>query len=285
MGYVSLRSLKNDWITSRHSSSITRPVRLPGAHEVVAVGQDAYVVTRGTRGFQIIDAQSDTLKLVTYRSNPVSNFYKSACLSKSPHVVFAGRNTGLIWVNQLGGPMFQMSPKDEDGRYLDVVSVCEVDTHDRVEVAAALCRAGEILIVPNPSSQQSPAILNYEAFQGVSYQIVSRNGHFFVLTDKELYCVTDLAANYYLGHDVQDLNVTISNISLSAPAIHMNIVGNNLWVATTVGAFPIDLALFPPMAKGKSAPSIIPNRRARFHNADGYPTPLIQDPMQELVLI
>ena len=279
-------STRDEVVVRRYASNgQSKSARLPGAHEVVSIGRDGYVVPRGIRGFQIIEAQSDTLKLVTSRSNPVCNFYKSLFLTRSRRVVFAGRNTALVWVDLSNGAMYQMSPKSDDGRPLDVVSVCEMDSRDGVQVVAALGRTGEILIAPNPSSRLSPAILTYEAFQGVTYQIVCRNGHFFVLTDKELYCVTDLAQNYHLGRDIQNLNVTISNISLPAPAVHMNTIGNYLWVATTAGAFPVDLALFPPMAKDKSAPSIMLNRPTRFHNADGYPTPLIQDPMQELVLI
>jgi hypothetical protein len=174
-----------------------------GAHGVVASGTGAFLAPIGDQGFLILklDVGELAVETVTNRDFPF-NFYRLIRLGmrKFGEETFAsaGRNDGLLAFSLSSGP-HSPSSKHHCLETHDIIDVCSLNDPRYPHAVACLSRNRVIFLIRDVFADQEPVTLNYCDLQGVAYTLLSARGHLFLLTDRELVALPNVASRFLRG--------------------------------------------------------------------------------------
>ena len=84
----------------------------------------------------------------------------------------------------------------------DIVDVCPLNDPCYPHAVACLSRNRVIFLFRDALENQEPVSLNYEELQGTAYTLLSAQGHLFLLTDRELVTLPDVACRFLRGESL-----------------------------------------------------------------------------------
>src|SRR5262249_2255735 len=126
----------------------------------------------------------------------------------------AGRRDGLMAIDFThGSPSGRMSHHRFAGH--DIVDVCPLNDPRFPHAVACVSRDRVIFFIRNVLEEQSPSTVNLASLRGTAYTLLSAQGHLFLLTDRELVVMPELAAQFLRGEALGP-ELAISTIRVDA---------------------------------------------------------------------
>jgi len=177
-----------------------------GAHGVVASQTGAFLAPLGDQGLLLlkldhcrVDAQTGS------RQDSPFNFYKLIRLGTAPQgeEVFAsaGRGDGLL-AFPFSKEAVSVSGTHHSFEAHDIVDVCPLNDPHYPLAVACLSRSRAVFLIRDVLEDQTPFALNYGGIQGTSYTLLSAQGHLFLLTDRELVTLPNVASRFLRGESL-----------------------------------------------------------------------------------
>jgi hypothetical protein len=129
------------------------------------------------------------------------NFYRLVRLGSgldNEAFAAAGRRDGLMALGfAQGSPSGQMIHHRFEGH--DIVDVCALNDPSFPRAAACVSRDRVIFFIRDVLEEQSPSTVNLASLRGTAYTLLSAKGHLFLLTDRGLVVMPNLAAQFLRG--------------------------------------------------------------------------------------
>ena len=188
-----------------------------GAHGVIATPGGFFIAPMGQHGLMIAKSTGAREQDIFLSNDPDNKiyFYRSIALpgpGESDIIVSAVRRGGIaagVMPYDLGiHPVDTIRPRD-----IDVVDVCGLGHSLAV---AALGRDGTLMLFRDILDDKKPLNFKSKLIEGVAYRLLSVDGHVFVLTNKALYMVADLAKRVINGEVAKDGLTQILTIPMTA---------------------------------------------------------------------
>jgi hypothetical protein len=171
-----------------------------GAHGVVASQTGVFLAPIGDQGFWILNHQNDQLdvQMASLQDFPF-NFYKLTRLGTAPQAeeVFgsAGRCDGLL-AFRYSKEAASVSGTHHRFEAHDIVDVCSLNDPHYPLAVACVSRSRAVFLIRNVLEDQTPFALNFGGIQGTPYTLLSAQGHLFLLTDRELVTLPNVASRF-----------------------------------------------------------------------------------------
>jgi hypothetical protein len=171
-----------------------------GAHGVVASQTGAFLAPIGDQGLLILkhDHGKADAQTASHRDFPF-NFYKLIRLGTGPQgeEVFASASRG----DGLLAFCFSEEPVSVSGtrrgfQAYDIVDVCPLNDPHHPLAVACVSRSRAIFLIRNVLEDQTPFALTFGGIQGTPYTLLSAQGHLFLLTDRELVTLPNVASRF-----------------------------------------------------------------------------------------
>jgi hypothetical protein len=200
---------KLDWCT--HPS-------IGGAHGVVASRSGMFLAPIADQGFLMLKLEGDSVdvQIGSPPGNPF-NFYRLVRLGSgldNEAFAAAGRRDGLMAIDFAhGSPSGRMIHHRFEGH--DIVDVCTLNDPGAPFAVACVSRDRVIFFIRDVLEEQSPSTLSLAGLRGTAYALLSARGHLFLLTDRELVVMPDLAAQFLRG-EAFGPELAISTIRVNA---------------------------------------------------------------------
>jgi hypothetical protein len=145
------------------------------------------------------------------------NFYRVVRLGSEPDneaFAAAGRRDGLMALDFAhGSPSSRMIHHRFEGH--DIVDVCPLNDPSFPLATACVSRDRVLFFIRNVLEDQTPTTVNLASLRGTAYTLLSAQGHLFLLTDRELVVMPNLAAQFLRGEALGP-EVAISIIRVDA---------------------------------------------------------------------
>jgi hypothetical protein len=177
-----------------------------GAHGVVASQTGAFLAPIGDQGLLIVKHDNGQLEVQAASHPDFSfNFYKIIRLGTGPQgeevFVSAGRGDGLLALgySKEAGPGSGTHHSFEGH---DIVDVCPLNDPHYPLAVACLSRSRAVFLIRDVLEDQTPFPLNYVGIEGTPYTLLSAQGHLFLLTDRELLTLPNVAARFLRGESL-----------------------------------------------------------------------------------
>ncbi len=188
-----------------------------GAHGILATRNGYFIAPMGHQGLMAVKA-SDAVQADVFLINDDSSevqFYRSIALDgpENTDVIVSavrdgGITAGILPLDLKTHVVNTITPKS-----IDVVDVCSLGSGLAV---AALGRDGTLMLFRDILNDQEPANFRFKSIEGVAYRLLSARGHVFVLTNKALYMVADLAKRVIDGDPQDGRETQILTIPMTA---------------------------------------------------------------------
>jgi hypothetical protein len=189
-----------------------------GAHGVVASRSGAFLAPIADQGLLILKIANNQVDArIGSPPGALFNFYRVVRLGSGPDneaFAAAGRRDGLMALDFAhGSPSGQTIHHRFEGH--DIVDVCPLNDPRFPHAAAFVSRDRVIFFIRNVLDEQSPSTVNLASLRGTAYTLLSAQGHLFLLTDRELVVMPDLAGQF-LGGEALGPELAISIIRVDA---------------------------------------------------------------------
>jgi hypothetical protein len=177
-----------------------------GAHGVVASQTGAFLAPIGDQGLLLLklDHCGVGVQTASHWDLPF-NFYKLIRLGTAPQgeEVFAsaGRGDGLL-AFPFSKEAVSVSGTHHSFEAHDIVDVCPLNDPHYPLAVACLSRSRAVFLIRDVIEDQTPFALNYGGIQGTPYSLLSAQGHLFLLTDRELIILPNVASRFLRGESL-----------------------------------------------------------------------------------
>ncbi|QEH31876.1 hypothetical protein OJF2_03430 [Aquisphaera giovannonii] len=228
-----------------------------GAHGVIAVGRDAFVAPIGIDGVLITRILGDrTIETGVARlSEAPLNFYRLARLGHAPDsevLACAARRDGLLAFKHADGHLQGQFVQHKFGDS-DLVDVCPIGDTAHPLAVACLSRSRGVLLVRNVLEEEPPIELGFADLKGSAYSLLSARGSLFLLTDRYLATLPDLATRFLNGESL-DIRADVALMPTDADEIFLRGDRSLLLAEDVVAEFAIDDLLSGLSGRGSVTP-------------------------------
>ena len=177
-----------------------------GAHGVVASQTGAFLAPIGDQGLLLLKLDHCRVGAQTASHWDLPfNFYKLIRLGTAPQgeEVFAsaGRGDGLL-AFPFSKEAVSVSGTHHSFEAHDIVDVCPLNDPHYPLAVACLSRSRAVFLIRDVLEDQTPFALNYGGIQGTAYTLLSAQGHLFLLTDRELVTLPNVASRFLRGESL-----------------------------------------------------------------------------------
>jgi hypothetical protein len=172
---------------------------------------------------------------LTSRQNDAFYGYQAISLGTSNEtelLACASRNGGVATV-EFSGSQRTHTIRLATFEGLDIVDICELRPGVDSRAVAAVDRSGNLVLFRDVLKDKKPAIMRYDAIQGVAYRILSCRRDIYVLTSKALYVLADLAERFEAGEVVE--RATVHILKMPMEAVDINLCGDNWLLVVSPG--------------------------------------------------
>jgi hypothetical protein len=191
-----------------------------GAHGIVASQTGAFLAPLGDQGLLLLKLDHGRVDAQTAGCQDFPfNFYKLIGLGAGPQgeEVFAsaGRSDGLL-AFPFSKDAVSVSGTHHSFEAHDIVDVCPLNDPHYPRAVACISRSRAVFLIRDVLEDQTPFALNYGGIQGTPYTLISAQGHLFLLTDRELVTLPNVASRFLCGESLAEpLEIACGPVNVS----------------------------------------------------------------------
>ncbi len=221
-----------------HAKSVTRAEVPVGAHTIIATDSGYFVAPAGMSGAMLMKVRPTNGEVVDAHSMTDEGiyFYRAIALSNTQGremLVFAIRQTG-IGIMPFSGKIEKQDMTTAHFNGQDIVDVCPLDPDGQSSAFVAAARNGTLYLFRDALTDREPATFKFKTVQGTLYRVLSCRGHLFVLTNKGLFVLAELAGRFLRGEWVKGETTQILTVLMEG--VDIGVASDNDVLAVTTDA-------------------------------------------------
>jgi hypothetical protein len=190
-----------------------------GAHGVIVTPSGYFISPLGRSGVLMLKPEMGAEQTVTIVGTATADgpyFYRAICLKD-------GMTEVLAYATRVAG-VARMEFKPEEKEHLltavafdglDVVDLCVLAPGGDSLAAAAVGKDGTLVLFRDVL-RPPPVAMKFDAIKGTAYCLLSIRGDIFLLTNKGLYVLAELAARFLEGQSLTEITTPVLALPMEA---------------------------------------------------------------------